>query len=187
MSTGRWTASLDGLRERVRRSGRMGPVALVLAVLLVALVTSLFSRRPPPVPQPIAFNHLRHTGELQLPCDFCHKYVRTGAHSGLPGGDTCSLCHLTVQGETQEAARLTELLQSGEPLAFNKLFRLPDHVFYTHRRHVAIGELDCSLCHGGIAESEEPPERALVEIKMAYCVECHGERGVTTDCTACHR
>lgn len=161
--------------------------ATAVTILLVAAGGSLLARARPPVVQPVPFSHLKHTQELQLGCDFCHKYVRTGAHSGLPGAETCSICHSAPQGDSEEAARLTELLGAGEPLQFTKLFRLPDHVFYTHRRHVAIGEIACETCHGGIAETERPPTRPLVDIGMSFCVDCHLERDVTDDCTACHR
>lgn len=97
------------------------------------------------------------------------------------------MCHSVPLGTSPEAAKLTETLESGEPLRFNKLLRLPDYVFYTHRRHVALGELECINCHGGIADTDSPPERPLVGISMAFCVDCHDERGVTTDCTTCHR
>jgi hypothetical protein len=110
-------------------------VVLVLAAVLVPLV----ARSRSAVPQPIAFNHLKHTQDLGLNCEFCHKYVRTSAHAGLPGAETCSMCHQVTQGTSEEAARVTELLTEGIPLQFNKLFRLPDHVFYTHRRHAGIG------------------------------------------------
>jgi hypothetical protein len=97
------------------------------------------------------------------------------------------MCHRAPQGDSAEAARVTELLEAGDPLRFNKLFRLPDHVFYTHRRHVGIAELECSNCHGAIAETERPPDRALVRVSMDSCMDCHRERGQTLDCNACHR
>ena len=155
---------------------------LVLLLLVIGVVTA----RPRAVRQPIEFNHLKHTSELQLDCQFCHKYVVTGAHAGLPGAETCSICHGTVQGTSEEAARVTALLEEGDPIRFMKLFRLPDHVFYTHRRHAGIGELECQSCHGGIADTDRPPVRPLVTVTMEFCMACHEERGVTNDCNACH-
>lgn len=144
-------------------------------------------RPGPAVSQPIAFNHLKHTQELGLGCDFCHQYVQTGAHAGLPGAEVCSMCHLAPLGTSEEAARVTALLAEGDSLRFRKLFRLPDHVLYTHRRHVGIGGLECENCHGAIAATERPPERPLVRISMEYCLGCHRERGQSLDCVACHR
>jgi hypothetical protein len=65
--------------------------------------------------------------------------------------------------------------------------RRRDHVFYTHRRHVGIGELECVNCHGEIADTERPPERPLVRIDMDLCMDCHREHEETVDCNACHR
>lgn len=82
---------------------------------------------------------------------------------------------------------MTELLEQGDPLRFRKLFRLADHVFYTHRRHVGIAEIECEACHGAIAETERPPKRALLKIDMDFCLKCHREQEATLDCNACHR
>lgn len=139
------------------------------------------------VPQPVAFNHRKHTQDLGLDCAFCHPYVRTGAHSGLPDAGTCSMCHSAVQGTSAEAARVTELLAAGDSLRFNKLFGLPTHVFYTHRRHVGVAQLECERCHGAIATSDRPPQHALVKIDMDFCIGCHREAGASVNCNACHR
>jgi hypothetical protein len=144
-------------------------------------------RQGPAVPQPIAFNHLKHTQELGLDCAFCHQYVETQAHSGLPDIETCAICHRAPLGTSEEAAKLTRLIDEGQPVQFNKLFGLPDHVFYTHRRHVGIAEIECATCHGPISETETPPSRPLLQITMEYCLDCHLERQQTVDCNACHR
>lgn len=166
---------------------RPAPYLVLAVVLLAATVLFLGVRRGPAVPQPIAFNHRKHTQDLGLNCEFCHVYVKTGAHAGLPDAETCSMCHLTPQGTTEEAARVTERISEGDPLLFSKLFRLPPHVFYTHRRHVGIAELECQNCHGAIAESERPPDRPLVRVTMGFCIDCHLEQQQTVDCNACHR
>lgn len=160
---------------------------LLIAPPVVVLVLLGLARRSPAVPQPVAFNHRKHTQDLQLNCEFCHQYVTSGAHAGLPGNDICSTCHLAPMGESKEAARLTELLSRGDSLQFHKLFRLPSHVTYTHRRHVGIAQLECSLCHGGIAATERPPARPLVQINMGFCLDCHRDRAQSLDCVACHR
>lgn len=184
---------MTNIWSRVARIGSLGRlrgrgwVTGAVVVLLAAVVVPLVAGRGPAVSQPIAFNHRKHTQDLGLNCEFCHKYVRTGAHAGLPGAETCSVCHSVPQGTSSEAARVTELLNEGDPLRFNKLFRLPDHVFYTHRRHAGIGQLECENCHGAIAETARPPARPLVRITMEYCLDCHREREQTLDCNACHR
>lgn len=165
------------------RSWRAVPVVLLGAVVLAVGL----ARRSPAVPQPIAFNHRKHTQDLQLTCDFCHQYVTSGAHAGLPGKDLCSTCHVAPLGESKEAARLTELLARGDSLQFHKLFRLASHVNFTHRRHVGIAKLECRLCHGDIALTERPPARPLVAIRMSFCLDCHRANEQSLDCVACHR
>ncbi|MFQ5691259.1 MAG: cytochrome c3 family protein [Gemmatimonadota bacterium] len=168
-----------------------GPLLLLVVLVAAAGVGKMLMPRQPPVTQPIAFNHLKHTEQLGLACEFCHKYVRTGAHPGLPGAETCAICHRVPQGTSEEAAKLTRILSEGDSLRFNKLFRLAPHVFYTHRRHVGIANLECKNCHGDIATSERPPERPLIPRKssarMKFCLACHRERKQTVDCTFCHR
>jgi hypothetical protein len=182
-----WVSRFSRVVGAVGRAALPVLATLLVAVLLVTDVRSIEARRDPAVSQPILFNHRKHTQELGLGCELCHKYVQTGRHSGLPGAETCGLCHRAPVGESAEAAKVSELLASGDPLRFKKLFGLPDYVFYTHRRHVGIAQLECVNCHDGIADTEVPPERPLVEIKMAFCVDCHQTQGVTTDCTSCHR
>ena len=158
------------------------PQWLVGLVALAAVVSCQTA-----VPQPVAFNHLKHTKDLGLDCQLCHQQVSTGAHAGLPDATTCTMCHLAPQGTSAEAARVSALLTAGDPLRFNKLFRLPSHVYYTHRRHVAIAQLDCRTCHGEIATTERPPGRPLVRIDMGFCLDCHRTKGQSVDCVSCHR
>jgi hypothetical protein len=139
------------------------------------------------VGQPIAFNHRKHTQDLQLECELCHPYVKTGHHPGLPSLETCAMCHQARQGTSREAAKVTDYVSSGRPLVFHKLFSLPPHVFYTHRRHVGIAKLACRNCHGDIALTTTPPRRPLVTIRMAFCLDCHQKMRQTTDCIGCHR
>jgi hypothetical protein len=161
-----------------------------LQVALLSLAAAAFLAIPlraPPVAQPVAFNHRKHTKDLKLDCRFCHQYVMAGAHAGLPDAKVCVMCHQVRQGQSVEAARVTELLHRGDSLRFAKLFRLPAHVNFTHRRHVAIAKLACENCHGAIADAQRPPERSLVTIRMAFCIACHRAKGQTVDCIACHR
>ena len=135
--------------------------------------------------QPIAFNHGTHTATLE--CGTCHLSPTQRAHSGLPGLSTCMQCHEEPQTDSPEEKKIPKLVAAGQEDAFRKLFRLPNHVFYTHRRHVGIAGLECVVCHGQIAQTGSPPAVPLVRITMAFCIDCHRRSGVPTDCTRCHR
>lgn len=137
------------------------------------------------IEQPIAFNHRLHAEAVE--CETCHEYVRSSAHSGLPGLSTCLQCHEEPQTDKAEEKKVRALAAAGQEHVFRKLFRLPNNVFFTHRRHAGLAGLECTTCHGGIAQTESPPGAPLVRITMDFCLGCHRERGVSTDCTRCHR
>ena len=163
---------------------------LVAGVVVVALSAVGFAagrmhlRPRDPVVQPILFSHSAHT---DVECETCHEGIRSSMHSGLPGLSTCLLCHEEPFTESAEEEKILRLSNDGQEQVFRKLFRLPDNVYYTHRRHVAIAELECDACHGAIAQTETPPETPLVRITMDLCLDCHEHEGVSTDCTRCHR
>ncbi len=163
---------------------RWVPAALVVLAAAIAAGAAVATGG---VGQPIAFNHRLHTQQLKLECELCHPYVKTGHHPGLPTLETCAMCHQTPQGKSAEAAKVTEYVTSGRPLVFRKLFSLAPYVFYTHRRHVGIAQLECRNCHGDIALTTTPPRRPLVRIRMSLCLDCHRRMHQTTDCIGCHR
>lgn len=165
---------------------------LVIGVLMLIMTTAGFAsgrtlfRPTRHVVQPIQFNHQKHVKTVGMECSACHEHFSTGDHSGLPSIDVCMGCHagepLTNSPEEQKLRALTNPLPT-----FQKLFRLPDHVRYSHSRHVVAGRLTCDTCHGGIADTTAPPASPLVRITMSTCIGCHLDRGVKTDCTQCHR
>ena len=170
----------------------MGPVErLAAGMVFVALGAAGFAvgrihlRPQDPVVQPIAFNHLIHAEDLE--CETCHEGAQSSMHSGLPGLSTCVLCHEEPLTESAEEAKIGRLVSDGQEQVFRKLFRLPDNVYYTHRQHAGVAELECETCHGNIAQTETPPETPLLRITMDFCLDCHEHRGVSTDCTRCHR
>lgn len=137
--------------------------------------------------QPIAFSHRKHAGDLEIACSLCHETSETGAHAGLPTLATCLGCHEEAQTDSSEEKKIREMAAAKKDDVFRKTFRLADHVFYTHQRHVTVAHLPCETCHGAIAATVEPPERPLKRITMDFCVDCHARSGVTQDCTRCHR
>lgn len=169
-----------------RRRLAIGGVALLLAAAGFGAGRAAF-RPSVRVSQPIQFNHQKHVKDVGLDCTTCHEYVTTSEHSGLPSLETCEGCHSEALTKSPEEQRLRELIASQPQTAFHKLFRLPDDVRYSHRRHVGGGALACETCHGAIAETTTPPPAALIRITMDTCTGCHVERNVKTDCTACHR
>jgi len=139
-----------------------------------------------PVAQPLAFNHRLHVEQEGLECSACHPGYLTQVSSGLPTAGACTLCHLDPQGETAEEQRLVNLLQEGASLDWEPLFRQPPHVFFSHRRHAVVAEIECATCHGDIGTSTAPPARRA-PLSMERCIACHEAQQASTDCSACHR
>jgi hypothetical protein len=139
------------------------------------------------VTQPIAFNHKKHTTDLEIECGTCHEFYAEGSHAGLPMLSICMGCHEAEETGSPEMKKIREMAGQKQNDVFRKLFRMPDHVFYSHRRHAGIAKLPCETCHGGIALTTSPPDRPLVRITMNFCIDCHRQRKVSTDCTGCHR
>jgi hypothetical protein len=163
-------------------------LGFLLPFTITAAVIALLPYHGPtkPVRQPIAFNHRKHVEEASLTCSTCHQFYETEAFSGLPAADVCAMCHLEPQGKSAQELELVKLLKAGKPLEWKPLFRQPPHVYYSHRRHVVSGKLDCVTCHGEIGKSVEPPAR-VKRLAMQDCLDCHRRHAVATECTACHR
>ncbi len=47
-------------------------------------------------PQPIAYSHRLHAGELEIPCLYCHSGAETSRHAGIPAASVCMNCHRYV-------------------------------------------------------------------------------------------
>lgn len=138
------------------------------AAALVILGAALFAVRASPAS---SFPHHRHA-KAGVRCETCHAYVREEAFAGRPDGTTCRMCH----ADGRSWSPMTE-----------PVIRVPDHVFFPHRRHVGVAGIDCAVCHGDVGVSRRVASRPPVEPSMNFCVNCHETAGATTDCIACHR
>ena len=47
-------------------------------------------------PQPIAFSHRLHAGEMQVSCLYCHSGAERSRHAGVPAANVCMNCHRFV-------------------------------------------------------------------------------------------
>lgn len=139
------------------------------------------------IEQPIRFNHKLHVTENGLECGDCHQYFETHSFSGLPGKEVCLECHEEPQTDSKEEEKIREYAARDEEIPWKRLHLMPDHVNYSHRRHVKVAGLACETCHGAIAEATSPPTRPLVEQDMDWCLDCHEDKGATQDCIHCHK
>ena len=135
--------------------------------------------------QPISFNHKKHQ-EQGTDCVTCHPYFKEQTFSGMPKLATCLECHKEKLTENQEEERIRQFQQKKEEIPWKRLYEQPDHVFFSHRRHVVLGKIACETCHGEIGQSESPPLSPQVDMTMDWCMDCHTKNKVTNDCLVCH-
>jgi hypothetical protein len=159
-----------------------------ILVILVVLVAWVLVPAPRRIVQPIAYNHNIHIEGEGLECADCHAYAEELPSASLPSLEVCTECH-DEEGlsESPEETILIEYITSEQEIPWQIVYDVPDHVYFSHRRHVSIGEMECIACHGNMAEMEEPPARPLQPVTMDWCMDCHKESSVTNDCLTCHR
>ncbi len=83
---------------------RMLTVVLLVGLFfsVLALVPQITALRLPgnqqgyEPPQPIAFSHRLHAGELGIACLYCHSGAEKSRHAGIPAASTCMNCHREV-------------------------------------------------------------------------------------------
>ena len=136
--------------------------------------------------QPIAFNDAKHVSN-GVACADCHAGVQTQAKATLPSVDLCIGCHQVALTNSAEEERVRTVAAAGQELNWVQLTRTAPHVFFSHRRHVAVAHLPCAECHGPMEQATKPPGRAFRVFTMATCIGCHQQHRVNADCNDCHR
>lgn len=63
-----------------------------------------------------------------------------------------------------------------KPIEWVKIHNLPDHVYFNHSQHVAVGKVQCQQCHGPIQEMDEVYQ--FSPLSMGWCVNCHRQTNV---------
>ncbi len=152
-----------------------------LMVLGLAIYWHDFKKAPV---QPINFSHQIHAGQLSLQCTFCHTTVEKSIRASAPPMSKCMECHKAVAKDKEEIIKLTRYWDNKELIPWEKVYSVPEHVYFSHKRHIKAG-LDCSKCHGQLAVM--PRVRQVTSIRMGFCIDCHKAKGVSRDCYTCHK
>lgn len=161
-------------------------IALGVAALIVAAGV-LLANVGNAIRQPIKFNHRLHIEDIGLDCTDCHRYARTGARATIPNIEVCRDCHEESQTESAEEEKVVSHIQQANRIPWKKIYWVPDHVYFSHRRHTAIGDIACETCHGDMKDRTEPLARPAVRLTMKFCQNCHRKMGAANDCILCHR
>jgi hypothetical protein len=159
-----------------------------LCNLTAAALCSCSAPSSAPVDQPIQYNHSLHVQQEEMDCVECHVNALTQARATIPNIGVCGDCHSgEPMTDSPEERKLIEYVDAGTPIPWRKVHRVPMHVHFSHARHTAVAEIECSECHGEVQEMTRPFTQPAIPQDMDRCLMCHKERGVTTDCVACHR
>ena len=154
--------------------------------LLVAALSLGACNRPAPVAQPIQFSHKAHV-EKGLPCDGCHQFVEKASYAGMPTTETCMMCHQATITDNPEEEKVRQYAEKGLQIPWGRVYQVAGHVYFSHRRHVTLGHVECVQCHGNVGENAAPLTVAAVQISMDRCLNCHAQKDAAADCEACHR
>ena len=121
-------------------------------------------------PQPVPFSHKHHVSGLGLDCRYCHTSVEEAQNAGIPPTETCMTCHSQLWTNASVLAPVRQSLAEAKPLHWNRVYTLPDYVYFDHSIHIAKG-VGCTECHGPIGDM--PLTWKAVNLYMSWCLECH--------------
>jgi hypothetical protein len=130
--------------------------------------------------QPIKFSHEVHAGQNGTDCIYCHSYAPYSKSAGIPPENVCMNCHLLVRNGTRsgafEISKVLNAYENKEPIEWNRIHNLPDHVFFSHAQHVSAGKIGCVECHGQVEKMARI--RQVSDLSMGWCINCHRTRKV---------
>ncbi|MFW6326688.1 MAG: cytochrome c3 family protein [Bacteroidota bacterium] len=155
--------------------------ATFFAVELVAKEAIALGRSEGYAPlQPVKFSHKVHAGMNQTDCLYCHNTAEFSKSAGIPSVNVCMNCHIVVrEGANSGKFEINKIIaanDSGVPLEWVQVHRMPDHVFFSHAQHVGAGKLDCAECHGTVEEMDVLHQ--VNDMSMGWCLDCHRTQGV---------
>ena len=158
-------------------------VVLVVSAILVSRAVALAAPA-----QPLEFSHHQHSA-AGVQCLFCHPGAIRADFAGLPSVQLCVGCHRTIDHEEAPVQDLFEYWDAKQPIPWQAVVDLPDHVFFSHAPHISSG-LNCESCHGDVARMERARPAAIMD--MGWCLDCHLDQrvdrvGRLTDCLTCHQ
>jgi len=122
------------------------------------------------VDQPVPFSHKHHVKELGIDCRYCHNTVENSAVASVPPTHTCMSCHSQVWTNSPLLEPIRQSYLNGTPVQWNKVYDLPDFVYFNHSIHVQKG-IGCTTCHGPIHEMNITYKAQ--PLSMSWCLDCH--------------
>ena len=145
--------------------------------------------------QPIPFSHELHAGQYQIDCMYCHSGTDRSASAGVPSVESCMGCHSQFGQDLEGVQILKQYWDDKQPIPWEQIHRVPEHVQFKHNRHVAA-DVPCQRCHGAVEEMDKvylvedtiwwPWLLPSKKLEMGWCIDCHRENQASQDCLTCH-
>ncbi len=120
--------------------------------------------------QPVPFSHQHHVSECGIDCRYCHSGVESSPYAGIPPTQTCMNCHSQLWAESPMLAPVRDSFRDGKPLVWNRVYDLPDFVYFNHSIHINKG-VACRTCHGDVGKM--PLTWQASTLYMEWCLQCH--------------
>jgi len=164
----------------------------------------------PTIDQPLAeFSHKRHVSKAGIACSACHQHFENSTRPGIPPMSVCWECHKDGPKDDQGKllpgiVKLHDYYNRQKSIEWNRIHTLPDHVYFSHKRHVKAlsqkwgltlhqggqGNLVdqkklCSTCHGEVWQMDKVHQ--VRSLTMGWCLSCHRQNGAPIDCWTCHK
>lgn len=168
-------------------------IVWIIIVVGLALVSKLIIHRFGPLPeQPVQFSHTLHVNNLNLECLYCHEYAEKSIHATIPKSQLCLDCHEGADIDRPEAKKLLSILETEKEVQWQRVYKVKDHVYFSHRIHTTVAKIECQECHGpienmtvAVRSSGASSNRGFIE--MGWCLTCHKKRGAPRECITCHK
>ncbi len=164
------------MTERLPRKGVFKSKLHLIVVFAVLLVVAgrylwyLDSNTGYAPDQPIPFSHKIHAGDYKMDCLYCHGSAEEGPHAGIPPMNVCIGCHSVVGLDKDHLKTLNKLYNDGQAVSWQRVHRLPDHVYFSRKWHLRAG-VDCEQCHGDLAVM--PLVGQVKRLEMGDYLGCH--------------
>jgi hypothetical protein len=120
--------------------------------------------------QPVMFSHEHHVAGLGIDCRYCHTAVEESSNAGMPSTKVCMSCHSQIWTSAELLAPVRQSWRTGAPIAWTRVYDLPDYAYFDHSIHVNKG-IGCVSCHGEVQKM--PLTWKATTLHMAWCLECH--------------
>jgi hypothetical protein len=126
--------------------------------------------------QPVPFSHELHAGKLGMDCAYCHQAVFDSPSATVPAARTCMNCHdpkkANVKGTSPLLAPVRTSFDTGKPVEWKRVHKLPEFAYFNHAVHVNKG-VSCVSCHGRVNEMPVVVHDQL--LTMGWCLKCHND------------